>query len=132
MERKAFDNLLLRLGPEALPPGRQGVERRIPVALIEELILAHDLNTELGVPAREAFRLARRMLGRSPAEGRPDLEAEFVGSLRVGRFLQLGADLQSLREELQERVEVAIESVVRRPRGRPSRRAPAAQWLGDA
>lgn len=132
IDRKTFDNLLLRLGSDALPPGRQGVERRIPVPLIEELFLTQDLSAALGVPAREAFRIARLMLGRSPSEGTPDLAAGFVGSLRVGQFVQLGADLAALREELSARFEVAIESVVRRPRGRPGRRTLAPEWLGDA
>lgn len=132
MERKAFDNLLLRLGSDAMPPGRQGVERRIPIALIEELFLTHDLSSVLGVPTREAFRIARLMLGRSPSAGTPDLSAGFVGSLRVGQFVQLGADLAALREELRARFEVAIESVVRRPRGRPTRRSVALEWQGDA
>ena len=33
IERRSLDNLLLQLGPLALPPGRQGLERRIPVSL---------------------------------------------------------------------------------------------------
>lgn len=133
VDRKTLDNILLRLGPEAVPPGRQGVERRIPIGLLEDLVLARDLSTGLGVPLREAFGIARRLLNRT-ADGLPDLEAEFIGSLPVGDYCQLGADLVRLREELQLRVEEAVESVVRRPRGRPrkslGRAGPAA--LGDA
>ena len=132
MDRKSFDNLLLRLGPDAVPRGRQGVERRIPVALIEELMLAQDISGAIGAPARESFLLARQLLGRLPHEGTPDISTEFVGSLQLGQFIQLGADLATLRAEMQRRYEVAIESVVRRPRGRPSRRTVDPFQLGDA
>jgi len=119
LEQKAFDNLLLRLGADAIAPGRQGVERRIPVLLIEDLLLAREISAELAVPTREAFQLARRLLGRSPMSGRPDLSAGFVGSLHLGDFIQLGADVATLREQVQARLEAAVETVVRRRRGRP-------------
>ena len=134
VDRKTLDNILLRLGPEAVPPGRQGVERRIPMGLLEDLILARDLSAGLGVPMREAFRIARQVLNRTP-DGSPDLEAEFIGSLPVGAYCQLGADLMRLREDLQQRVEEAVESVVRRPRGRPRKSASRDTYppiLGDA
>jgi hypothetical protein len=121
LDQKSFDNLLLRIGPDAVPPGRQGVERRIPVALIEDLLLTRELSVGLSVPTREAFQLARRLLGRSPGSGRPDLHAAFVGSLHVGEFIQLGSDISLLRQEVQARLEAAVETVVRRRRGRPPR-----------
>lgn len=125
VEQKAFDNLLLRIGPDAITPGRQGVERRIPVALIEDLLLSLELSRGLSIPAKDAFQLARRLLGRSPGTGRPDLEADFVGSLHIGAFIQIGVDVQSLRRQVQERLEAAVETVVRRRRGRPPRAAMA-------
>lgn len=124
LDQKSFDNLVLRLGAEALPPGRQGVERRIPVALLEDLMLTRDLHQALGIPSREAFRVARRLLGRheGPVESvAPD--TEFVGSLQAGDFVHLGADLRALRDHVQARLEAAVEIVVRRPRGRPPRSA---------
>lgn len=128
VDRKSFDNMLLRIGPDALPRGRQGVERRIPVPLIEDLLLARDLSAALSIPVKEAFGMARQLLGRTP-DGDLRQRAEFVGSLHVGDFIQLGADLTKLREELQWRIETAVESVVRPVRGRPSR---ARQMVGDA
>jgi hypothetical protein len=121
MDRKNFDNMLLRIGPEALAPGRQGVERRIPVSLIEELLLARELSASLAVPMREAFGLSRQLWGRTRTSGAPDLGAAFVGSVPLGEYIQLGVDLARLREELQARLEHAVESVVRPPRGRPAR-----------
>lgn len=127
LEQKAFDNLLLRIGPDALAPGRQGVERRIPVALIEDLLLTRELSAGLGVPTKESFQLARRLLGRSLVSGRPDLQADFVGSLHVGAFIQLATDVSALRRQVQLRLEAAVETVVRRRRGRPPRVAGTAR-----
>jgi hypothetical protein len=132
MDRKSFDNFLLRIGSEAVPAGRQGVERRIALGLLEELLLAKELNGTLGVPAREAFTVARRLLGRTADGTDTSLGGEFVGSLKIGTFVQLGADLSSLRTELQHRYESAVETVVRPQRGRPRKRAPQIQAVSDA
>lgn len=132
LDQKTFDNLLLRLGGAGLPPGRQGVERRIPVALLEDLMLTRDLHQALGIPTREAFAVARRLMGRSEQTGdtlSPD--AEFVGSLQAGAFVQVGADLRALRDHVQSRLEAAVEIVVRRPRGRPGKSSVGAS-LGDS
>lgn len=119
--QKSFYNLLLRIGPDAIAPGRQGMERRIPVALIEDLLLTRELSSGLAIPTRDAFQLARRLLGRSPGTGRPDLRVAFVGSLHIGEFIQLGTDVTALRHHVQARLEGAVETVVRRRRGRPRR-----------
>jgi hypothetical protein len=135
LDQKSFDNLVLRLGSQALPPGRQGVERRIPVALLEDLMLTRDLHQALGIPSREAFAVARRLLGRSDdAVGNLTPDAEFVGSLQAGTFVHVGADVRALREHVQARLEAAVEIVVRRPRGRPARtsRGDTGTMLGDA
>jgi hypothetical protein len=112
VDRKSLGNLLARLDPGVLPAGRQGVARRIPVALLEELALAAELATRLAVPAREAFDLAQRVLGRNTS---PD----FIGSVAIGEFLQLGVDLRGFRAELHARLALEIESQVRPRRGRP-------------
>lgn len=136
LDQKTFDNLLLRLGGSALPPGRQGVERRIPVALLEDLMLTRDLHNALGIPSRDAFLVARRLLGRhenSSGGSSGDLapDADFIGSLHAGAFVHIGADLRALREHVQQRLESAVEIVVRRPRGRPAK-AGGPVSLGDA
>ncbi len=97
------------------------MERRIPVALIEDLVLTRELAVGLGVSARDAFALARRLLGRDGNGTGLNPDTEFLGSLPVGDFVQLGADVQRLRLSVQQRLETAIESTVRRPRGRPPR-----------
>lgn len=123
MDRKSFDNFLLRIGSDAIAAGRQGVERRIALGLLEELLLAKELNGALGVPAKEAYHTARRLLGRAPGEPAVSESGDFIGSLRIGEFVQVGADLHTLRAELQRRYETAVETVVRPQRGRPPKRA---------
>jgi hypothetical protein len=111
LDRKAFDNLLQRLGESTAPKGRQGVERRIGLAQLEELFLTAELCTHLGLSARDAFRLAQSIIG-----------TDSPGQLRIGTLIRLEMDLPALRAELRRRYEVAVESIVRPRRGRPPRR----------
>jgi hypothetical protein len=132
IERKVLDNLLVRLAPEALPKGRQGVERRIPISLLEHLALTTELSEMLGVPVREAFTLSRALTGEIPLAPRNEtsragqapggaMGASRAGRAVLGDYLRIDADLERLREDLDVRLALAIESVVRRPRGRPRR-----------
>jgi len=106
IERKALDNMLSRLDESVVPKGRQGVERRVPISLLVDLVLTTELIARLGAPVREAFALAQRLAR---------------GDSELGPFLSIQADLERIRLELDRQLEVAIESVVRRPRGRPRR-----------
>lgn len=133
IDRKALDGLLLRLGPTVIPRGRQGVERRIPVSLLEVLALSADISAGLGSPLTESFHVAQLLLevspieavqadgGRrmSPASGGPGAELTSAGHAAVGEYLQVKVDAAALRREIASRLEVAIESVVRPRRGRP-------------
>jgi hypothetical protein len=124
VDRKSLDNLLSRIGADLLSTGRQGVERKIPVEALEDIALTAELVDRLTIPIREAFSLARRLLGRDALDlttTTRDAEPEFVGSLNLGPFIHLGVDLQALRAELHARLEIAIESHVRPRRGRPPR-----------
>jgi len=104
LRKKALDNLLGRLDLPEASSGRQGVERRIPVTLLPELLLTAELSDQLGIPIRSAFAMARRLV---------------AGEVSAGPFLQLRADTASIKLEIDRQLEVAIETVVRRPRGRP-------------
>ena len=115
IERRSLDNLLLQLGPLALPPGRQGLERRIPISLLGTLALTTALIDRTGMRIRDAFGLANDLVS-SLAQPAPGANA-----VTIGPFLRLEADVQSLKQEIAERLELAIETVVRRPRGRPRR-----------
>lgn len=109
LNKKALDNLLARLDLTRAVAGRQGVERRIPVVLLPQLLLTAELSDQLGMPIRSAFALAWR-LG--------------TGEAAAGAFVRVSADTSAIQLEIDRQLEVAIETVVRRPRGRP--RAPAA------
>ncbi len=104
LQKKALDNLLGRLDLPEAPSGRQGVERRIPVTLLPQLLLTAELSDQLDIPIRSAFALARRLV---------------AGDVSAGPFLRLRADTESINKEIDRQLEVAIETVVRRPRGRP-------------
>ena len=104
LRKKALDNLLGRLDLPEASSGRQGVERRIPVTLLPELLLTAELADQLGMPIRSAFLLARRLVS---------------GEVALGPFLLVRAETTTLTEEIDRQLEVAIETVVRRPRGRP-------------
>lgn len=116
IKRKTLDNLIGRLESDAVPRGRQGVERRIPIGRLAELLLTLELTGRLGATAREAFAAARELSER--------------GSTELGPFLRIEADLPAVQAELEAQLEVAIESVVRRRRGRPSRAQLAATRSG--
>lgn len=104
LRKKALDHLLGHLEPSEASRGRQGVERRIPVALLTDLFLAAELAERLGLPVRSALALARQLK---------------AGDVALGPFLRVSADIESVRFALDGQLESAIETVVRKPRGRP-------------
>lgn len=108
LQKKALDNLIGRLELPEASSGRQGVSRRIPVSLLPDLLLTAELSDQLGIPVRAAFALARQLS---------------TGAIEAGPFLRLHADIDSIQGEVDRQLEIAIETVVRKPRGRP--RSPA-------
>ncbi len=105
VDRKTIDNILARLDRDGSDRGRQGVERRIPVSALPALRLTAELMAEFRMPVRSAHALAVELLSR---------EETLRGPVR------LSVDRGALSRELDQRLSLAIESVVRRPRGRPS------------
>jgi hypothetical protein len=114
IDRKTLDNAISRLGSAVVPRGRQGLERRIPANLLPIIALALDISSHLGTPIREAFPLAQRLMS---------------GQRDIGPRLSIHADIDRIQGEISARLESAIETVVRRPRGRPPRR-PRADTVG--
>jgi hypothetical protein len=131
--------MLSRIGKGLLPPGRQGVERRIPVQLLEVLALTGNLSDRLGVPVREAFMLARALTGSARPSAEPTVpepgdaaQVRLDGQINhlsadsatfeIGGYAALRLDRAALRREIELRVASAIETVVRPRRGRPRRR----------
>jgi hypothetical protein len=129
MDKRSLDSMLARIGSELIPRGRQGLERRIPVNLLEVLALTADLVKGLGLPVREAFVLARSMTAgaglpsaTATTDGSPESDHALEPIVAVGEFASLQVDRQALRGEIEQRLAAAIESVVRPRRGRPRRR----------
>lgn len=109
VDKKLFGNMIGRLDASELPRGRQGLERRIPVSMLPRLLLAAEISDRLALPFRAAYHLTAAIArGEQPA----------------APFLFLKADFDLLGAEVDRRVESAIETVVRRARGRP-RKLPA-------
>jgi len=109
--QKQLDNLLLRIGgvasiPESGSQGRQGRERRIPIRSLPELALTLELMAGLGLGVRDGYRIASALCA-----GR---------GLEVGH-LTIGADLEGLRDQIDQRLAAAIETTIRAKRGRPRR-----------
>lgn len=109
--RKSFDNMIARLEAAELPKGRQGLERRIPVSLLPQLLLTAELVARGGLPFREAHLLSARLVS---------------GEASVGPFIRINAELTLIQREIDDQLESAIETVVRPRRGRPRRSAPTA------
>lgn len=108
--------MLARIGESAVPKGRQGVDRRIPVQLLPVLALTLEMSNGLGIPTRDAFDRARSIVESStPDDGRHHSPIELV----IGEFSTLQVDVVALKERVDARLEAAIESVVRPRRGRP-------------
>jgi hypothetical protein len=109
---KQLDNLLLRIGGVASSTengskGRQGRERRIPIKILPELALTMELISGLGVGVRDGYRIASALCS--------------GGGHEVGH-ITIGADLEGLRDRLDQRLAAAIETTVRARRGRPPSR----------
>ena len=108
---KQLDNLLSRIGGVASNTengsrGRQGRARRIPIRTLPELALTLELTAGLGVGVRDGYRIASALCsGRDHAVG----------------HLLLRADLEGLRDRIDQRLAAAIETTVRAKRGRPPR-----------
>lgn len=124
MNRRSLDGMLAQIGGDLLPRGRQGVERRIPIQLLETLALTADIKATLGVPLREALSLAQQLTSISATNDPASGQANRTGhsGLPVGEFATFVVHREALRASLERRLESAIESVVRPRRGRPRAR----------
>jgi len=93
-----------RIEAPELPRGRQGIERKIPVSALPELLLTAELVNRLGIPLREAHEVSRSLAKkRQPA----------------APFVSIHVDFERLRRSIDERLMHAIEAVPRPRRGRP-------------
>lgn len=105
-ERKSFENLLSRLSNALLAKGTQGLERRIPVSVLPQLLLMSELSERLGLASRPAFEIAGELLR---------------GARPAGPLVRMQVDAAAIREEIERRMEAVVETVIRPRRGRPAR-----------
>ncbi|CAN5148309.1 hypothetical protein BH09GEM1_BH09GEM1_22270 [soil metagenome] len=109
--RKWTDNILSQHTIPDVRSGRQGVARRISYPALIRLGIIRQLHTELGIGVADAIRLAAQLL---------DSGQETV--LEAGQ-LRLRVDYDALRQLVDERLALALESAPSPKRGRPPRKA---------
>lgn len=105
---KQLDNILSRNVVSGVERRRRGVTRRITADAVFTIRLALDLQHELRSPFGPALRLAQSL-------------QENAGSTALGAFANLSVDLDALHTAMFARLDGAVETVGRRPRGRPPR-----------
>jgi hypothetical protein len=108
VSRKQLDNLLLALGAELSPEGRQGKSRDIPHDSLQLIAVTLLLRRDLGLSAKRALKLAQRV---SQSEN---------GVTRLGVLASLHFDLGRLRSVLQQALASAVEDQTIPRRGRPA------------
>lgn len=116
---KQLDNLLSRYQFVGLDRHRRGVTRRISIGVAATVKLGWELATALQMPMSAALRLAERI-------------ERSEGAVWAGNFAELRVDLAGLKAVLSARLDAAVETVGRRPRGRPPRSAPARERAHEA
>ena len=105
-DAKQLDNILSRNEIAGVERRTRGVTRRVTLDAAVNIRVALDLAGDLGVPFARALRAAARLA----ADG---------GVVRVGEFASLHVDAGALRRSTLERLDSAVETVGKRPRGRP-------------
>jgi hypothetical protein len=110
VSRKRLDNVLIALGKEIAPRGRQGKSRSFSVDQLELLALVLLLQRDLGVSSSRALDLART------------LKASEFGVAPLGTLASLHFDMDRLRSVLQQALAGAVEDHVAPRRGRPRTR----------
>ena len=103
---KWLDNVLSHNRVSGVAQQRQGVSRRLSVESLVGLAVAILLARELGLPIAKAIAVAERL-------------AKNEGRYIASRELMLTLDLSSLRADLLERLENAVEIAPVPKRGRP-------------
>ena len=108
--RKWIDNLLSQHQLAEVLSIRQGVARRVSYSALVRLGVIRQLHVELGIGVGDAVRIAARILDSGTSRG-----------LEVGQ-LKLTLDVDALRQTLDHRLAIAIESAPSPRRGRPARK----------
>jgi hypothetical protein len=107
-DERWVDNLLTRYDLPGVSRGRRGVSRRISQAALRQVVLVRRLAADLGLPLAMAVRVAAKAIEH--------------GTARIGEIAELRVDLAALDREIDARLAASADSVIPRPRGRPSKR----------
>lgn len=113
---KQLDNLLSRNRLHGVDRKRRGVTRRLTVGAAVTIKLGWELAKALRIPMPTALDLAS------------GLEQSGESRLAAGEFVEIRVDVARLKADVSARLDVAVEAVGRRPRGRPPRRARERAW----
>lgn len=119
-DTRQLDNLLSRNEIEGVERRARGVTRRVTLDAAVTIRVALELATELRVPFAHALSIAARV-GRSSG---PD-SVNGGGEVSIGSFCALRVDVSSLRRLTVDQLDAAVETVGKRPRGRPPKKKPA-------
>ena len=108
--RKWTDNVLSQYDIPDVLSVRQGVPRRISYIALIRLAVIRQLHTELRIGVSDAIQIAARLL-----------DSGQKGVLEVGQ-LRLGVDYAAVRQAVDARLAMAMESAPAPRRGRPPRK----------
>ena len=102
---KWLDNLLSHFSLQGIVQERQGVARRITIEGMLQLYLVHSLSSELGTTIVVATQVAQKLAA--------------DGLVELSNGITIRADRETLRAELVDRLEHAVEVAPVPRRGRP-------------
>ena len=105
MPLKWVDNVLSHHSIPGVKRGRQGLSRRLAPQSILSLEIALRISRALRIPMAQALELSSRLLSGAAAD--------------VGHGITLSIDLESIRDDLHERMAHAVEIAPSPRRGRP-------------
>ena len=108
VSKKELDNILSRYPVRGFERSKQGIQRRLSFASIEQVALAIDLTRVYHIPTPVSLLLAEEAL--SSREG-------IITS--PGGHLAIHVDIDRIRRDLQAKLADAIEHVIPPRRGRP-------------
>jgi hypothetical protein len=115
-DTRQLDNLLSRNEIEGVERRARGVTRRVTLDAAVTIRVALELATELRVPFAHALAIAARV----SRSGVPDSGSR--GEVTIGAFCTLRVDVPSLRRLTVDQLDTAVETVGKRPRGRPPKK----------
>ena len=116
-DTRQLDNLLSRNEIEGVERRARGVTRRVSLDAAVTIRVALELASELRVPFAHALAIAARV-GRSGAADSVDGS----GEVSIGSFCSLRVDVSSLRRLTVDQLDAAVETVGKKPRGRPPKK----------